>query len=893
MSLRTRLRFEPLEARHTPAIVVAVVGCDPSPFVNNSGFQATADQLNNDTYFDFQAAMVLSAAVDTVAELNAYDVVVIGNHGSDQGDPFDNAAFTAALRTWVEGGGGVVMAGWGVTGAGTWPGSSTPIPDIDAIIPVNTSGDAFGINAATFVPNGTPHPVTAGVTSFTLVNQDYIEYPVGGADPGGTVLGTAVYNSVARPVAVVGDIMAGRGVYLGPIYTGQTGYLNAELRTGAPDQLLEQAVQWASEAGLPPNQAPTDVAVAGSTVAENEPADTLVGILSATDANVGDTHTFALVTGAGSADNASFTIAGNELRTNAVLNFEAQETYSIRVQTTDAGGLTFDQVLTITATDVNEAPTDLALDGGRVAENEPANTLVGVLSATDPDAGGTHSFALVTGTGSEGNNSFQINGNLLRTAAALDFETQSSYSVRVRVTDAGGLSFDNVFTVTVLDLNDSTSPTNTAPTLIGVPVSVNVSEGAPVEFDANATDPDPNTTLTFSLAGAPTGAIIDPATGTFSWSPTEAQGPDTFAFNVRVNDGTATTEQTVFVIVGEVNESPTLADVPTAVTVVRGHPFEFTATATDPDLVAGLGNALTFSVDRSPPAFLTDPELGKVRINLPDDIAAGDTITGTVRVTDDGIPARSDSKSITITAADSLLVGGELRVGGTPANDTIALNLTKDGTSVVVVLNRLTVGTYPLTGPTAVSRIVVHGLAGNDRIKVSPKLVVPADVYGDTGNDVLTGGTGPDRLFGGGGNDVLNGGVGNDILSGGTGNDRLTGGTGTNVLIGGAGSDKLTGGTGDDLLIGGPTTFDLDLVGLDLILSEWQSPLTPYPDKVFHLTGTAGGNNGSVYLTTGAGGTATDDGTQDVLTGGKGTDWFVVGATDKFDQKAPEDRLTV
>src|SRR5687767_8892396 len=121
MPPRNRLRFESLEARTTPAINVAVVGCDPSPFVNNSGFQATADQLNNDTYFDFQATMVLPGAVDTVAELNAYDAVVIGNHGSGQGDPFDNAAFTGALKAWVEAGGGVVMTGWGIAGAGTWP----------------------------------------------------------------------------------------------------------------------------------------------------------------------------------------------------------------------------------------------------------------------------------------------------------------------------------------------------------------------------------------------------------------------------------------------------------------------------------------------------------------------------------------------------------------------------------------------------------------------------------------------------------------------------------------------------------------------------------------------------------------------------------------------------
>src|SRR5262245_41137969 len=140
---QTALRVESLEDRRTPAITVAVV---PSGVGHqDTGFQATVDQLNNDTYFDFTAVLVQASEVDTAAELAAYDAVVIGNNGYDTGDPFDNAAFTAALRTWVEGGGGVVMSGWGVAGAGTWPGSSNPIPDIDAIIPVNTSGNSVGV----------------------------------------------------------------------------------------------------------------------------------------------------------------------------------------------------------------------------------------------------------------------------------------------------------------------------------------------------------------------------------------------------------------------------------------------------------------------------------------------------------------------------------------------------------------------------------------------------------------------------------------------------------------------------------------------------------------------------------------------------------------------------
>src|SRR5436305_5559718 len=133
---RPTIRLETLDDRLTPAITVAVVGSGGA--TDDSGFQATVNQLNDDTYFDFTASLVNASQVDTAAELSAYNAVVIGSSGQGpNGDPFDNATFTAALKAWVQGGGGVVMSGPGVFGAGT--GTGTPIPDIDAVIPVNTS----------------------------------------------------------------------------------------------------------------------------------------------------------------------------------------------------------------------------------------------------------------------------------------------------------------------------------------------------------------------------------------------------------------------------------------------------------------------------------------------------------------------------------------------------------------------------------------------------------------------------------------------------------------------------------------------------------------------------------------------------------------------------------
>lgn len=80
------------------------------------------------------------------------------------------------------------------------------------------------------------------------------------------------------------------------------------------------------------------------------------------------------------------------------------------------------------------------------------------------------------------------------------------------------------------------------------------------------------------------------------------------------------------------------------------------------------------------------------------------------------------------------------------------------------------------------------------------------------GNDVFYGGGGDDSFSAGGGNDYMNGGMGNDTLGGAEGDDRLYGGPGDDVLGGGSGHDLLSGGDGQDQLFGN-TGNDVLLAG--------------------------------------------------------------------------------
>lgn len=96
------------------------------------------------------------------------------------------------------------------------------------------------------------------------------------------------------------------------------------------------------------NRAPTDIGLSNNTIATGLPSGTTVGTLSTTDPDTGDTFTYTLVSSDGSTDNADFAISGNTLQTAAVLDAATQGTYSIRVRSTDAGGLFTEKSFTIT-----------------------------------------------------------------------------------------------------------------------------------------------------------------------------------------------------------------------------------------------------------------------------------------------------------------------------------------------------------------------------------------------------------------------------------------------------------------------------------------------------------------------------------------------------------------
>jgi hypothetical protein len=307
---------------------------------------------------------------------------------------------------------------------------------------------------------------------------------------------------------------------------------------------------------------------------------------------------------------------------------------TLRVRITDNGSPAMSDTREISATvrEVNAAPV-LTVPGPQALNELAALTLTNTAVDTDLPAN-TLTFSLLSPpTGA------QIDPTTgVITWTPTEAQGPTSATIRVRVEDNGTPPMNDAreFTVTVREVN-------TAPALT-VPGPRTLDELTTLTVTNTVLDGDlPANTLAFSLESAPAGVQINPATGVITWTPTEAQGPTNATIRVRVEDnGTPPMNDAreFTVTVREVNRAPVLAAIPDQ-TIVESLSLAFTNVVTDPDLP---GNVLTFSLVAPPPGFAIDPMLG-VLTWTPSPGQIPSTHRVTVRVADNGVPARWDEES--------------------------------------------------------------------------------------------------------------------------------------------------------------------------------------------------------------------------------------------------------
>ena len=154
-----------------------------------------------------------------------------------------------------------------------------------------------------------------------------------------------------------------------------------------------------------------------------------------------------------------------EVGAGTKLDYETKQTYMVTVMAEDSFGESASIMVTITVTDMDEAPLIMrapdanvapefasATTSRTVAENMVAGEDIGNPVAANDANGDALTYAL-SGTDAA---SFDIDPDTgqLMTLAALDYETKATYSVTVAASDSGGLSDSIDVTITVTNVEE-------------------------------------------------------------------------------------------------------------------------------------------------------------------------------------------------------------------------------------------------------------------------------------------------------------------------------------------------------------------------------------------------------------------------------------------------------
>jgi hypothetical protein len=460
---------------------------------------------------------------------------------------------------------------------------------------------------------------------------------------------------------------------------------------GGGDSLSVDNVQVSYDTGAA-NSAPTISSNGGGTTASVTVGEnsTVVTTVTATDVDAGHTLGYSI---AGGADAGRFTINNStgQLSFASAPSYEApadsggNNVYDVTVQVSDGQGGTDTQALAVTVANVNEAPTDLALSANTVAENAANGTVVGTVSGTDSDTGDTRTYSLTDNAGGR----FAINSSTGQITVAnrslLNYESATSHNLTVRVTDSGGLTYDETFTINVTDFNEA------APRITsnggGATALINIAENATAVTRVTASDADTRQTLAYSIVGGADAAkfTINSSTGALSFVsapnyevPTDSGGNNTYDVTVQVSDGNGGVDsQAISVTVTAVNERPT--DLSLSANTVAEHAANGTVvgtvTGSDPDAGDTKSYSLTntaggrFAINRTTGALTV---ANSTLLNY----EAATSHAVTVRVTDRGGLTYDETFTINLT-----------NVNEAPTGTNATVTITEDTSHVLTAAN--------------------------------------------------------------------------------------------------------------------------------------------------------------------------------------------------------------
>ena len=238
----------------------------------------------------------------------------------------------------------------------------------------------------------------------------------------------------------------------------------------------------------------------------------------------------------------------------------------IRIHATD-GQLVDEKKFMIIIQGQNDPPVLIANQSFELTENNSFPIVIGKIDANDADQNPL-SFHILHVVPS---NPFNMNNNTgdIVLLHALDFETQSQYTVTIAVSDSYYTITDDI----VIRVKDENEP----PEIKGTPLR-EILEDTLYKFIPSVIDPDRNEKVTFTIIGQPNWLQINPQTGEVSGTPENKHVGKTNAIQITVSDRYGVTDSLApfDITVINVNDKPTLQYQILNQTAIENLPYSFT-----------------------------------------------------------------------------------------------------------------------------------------------------------------------------------------------------------------------------------------------------------------------------------------------------------------------------
>ncbi len=408
------------------------------------------------------------------------------------------------------------------------------------------------------------------------------------------------------------------------------------------------------------NDPPTITAGQSFFVAENSPNALQIATVDAHDADVGQSLNYTIIGGNGSGAFAINSANGKiHIADSSKLDYETTKSFVLTIQVTDNGlpNLSVSAPVTILVTNVNEPPVVVPATF-TLPENSVKTTLVGSVTGLDQDVGQSLLYTILSGnTGNAFSLHFTLGSITVNNPAAVDFETNPSFTLTVKIQDNGSPSQFSTGTM-IIHLTDVIEP----PQFADQTFHINEGSAAGVSVGTViASDPDENLPLAYQIIdGDPSGIFsLNAQTGALKVTRPLGLDYETQPFIPLVIQVTKpgspplATLATVTVNVEDVNEQPQLGFATFNINEnTATGTLVATLVATDPD--DGQSVSYSIAAGNTNGAFDINPATGALRVNngaLLNFESVSEYILS-IQATDSGVPPLTKTSQVTILLND-------------------------------------------------------------------------------------------------------------------------------------------------------------------------------------------------------------------------------------------------